>query len=112
MDFERCNLGAVERENELKLDRAAGKIPGEPIRDDRLIILLSGRKGLKCVLVFLFRLNRPFFNRGATFDRFALVADNGFFGKTLSYGLGITLVFGRNIGSDRRGKIDWHSSPV
>ena len=39
MDFERCNLGAVERENELKLDRAGGKIPGEPIRDDRPMTL-------------------------------------------------------------------------
>ena len=92
---------AVERENELKFDGTARKIPGKPVRDDDLAVLLSGRKRLDPVLVFLPCLSLPLLDRGQTFDRLAFVSHDGIFGKALGQGLRITLVLSGDI--DRYG---------
>jgi hypothetical protein len=66
-------LFALEREDELELDRTARKIPGEPVGDDSLVIRLSDRKRFDCVLIFLFRFRVPILDRGQTFDRLVFV---------------------------------------
>ena len=53
MDPQRGNLAAFQPEDELKINRTAGEIPGKPIGDDGLAVLLKGFERLDCVLVLL-----------------------------------------------------------
>jgi hypothetical protein len=54
-DLQRHDLVAVELEDELKVDGTAGEIPGKPVGDDGLAVLVSGRKRLDRVVVLLRR---------------------------------------------------------
>src|SRR6202040_1048019 len=102
-------LVAIERENELKLDGAAWEITGQPIGDDGLAVLLSGREWFDGVLILLFGLNHPFLDRAQAFDRFALVSHHRALSEALRQCLRLAPVGRSDISSDRGWKIGWHT---
>src|SRR5437764_710554 len=101
-NLQRCDLFAIEREDELKLDRTAWEITGQPIGDDGLAVLLSGREWFDGVLILLFGLNHPFLDRGQALDRFAFIPHERALGKALRQYISLTSLRRPDIRSDPR----------
>src|SRR5437764_5371206 len=91
-NLQRCDLFAIEREDELKLDRTAWEITGQPIGDDGLAVLLSAREWFDGVLILLFGLNHPFLDRVQTFDRVNFILHNSALGTAFRQYLRLTPV--------------------
>ncbi len=89
-------------------DRTAWEITGQPIGDDGLAVLLSGREWFDGVLILLFGLNHPFLDRGQALDRFAFIPHERALGKALRQYLRLTSVRRTDISSDRSWKIGRH----
>ena len=86
----------------------AGEITGQPIGDDGLTVLLSGREWFDGVLILLFGLNHPLRYRGQALDRFAFIPHERALGKALRQRLRLTSVRRTDISSDRSWKIGRH----
>src|SRR5947199_9051124 len=63
-DFQRCDLVAVEAEEELQADGATGKVAGKPAGDDDHPVLLLAREWLARVLVLGGGVRLPLPDRG------------------------------------------------
>jgi hypothetical protein len=83
VDLECCDLVAIEAEDELQINGAAGEIPGEPIGHDERAFLPNDRDRLNRVLVLLLRFDLPLLDGGEPFDRLAFVLDYGILGKAM-----------------------------
>src|SRR5438445_4165565 len=107
-NLERNDLVGREFEDELQFDRTAREISGEAIGNDGLAVFLDKFQWLDRVLIFLFRLGLPFFDRRQTFDRLALIPHDHVFGETLVEQIAVAAVLGRDVKGDRLWKIVDH----
>src|SRR3989442_12493242 len=94
MNLERHDPVAVELEDELKVDGAAGEIAGELAGDDGLRAFPGGRERLDRVLVFLPGLRLPLLDRCQASVRLAFVPHDGVFSETLGKGFAFTSIRG------------------
>ena len=81
MDLQRGNLAAFQPEDELKVNRTAGEIPGKPIGNDGLAVLLNGFERLDCVLILLLCLRLPLLDIGQALEGLAPVSHDSMLGE-------------------------------
>src|SRR6266404_5494686 len=109
-DLQRHDLVAMELEDVIEVQRAAGEIGRDPRRNDCLAISLDDAERLDGVLVLPAGLDPPRLDCGDALDRPSLVAHDGIDGETTIHALSVASVLRCKIGVDRCGEMNGHRS--
>src|SRR5580700_3268720 len=88
-DLQRHDLVAMELEDVIEVQWAAGEIARDPGRNDCLAISLDDAERLDGVLVLPAGLDPPRLDRGDAFDRPSLVAHDGIDGEAVIHTLSV-----------------------
>src|SRR5436190_33478 len=110
-DFQRCDLVAVEAEEEPQVDGAAGEVAGKPAGDDDHPVLLLAREWLARVLVLGGGVRLALPDRGLAEIGLPLVLYDGGFREAPGTGIGTFLV-GGEVGDDGFWQIESHGSSL
>jgi len=104
LNLQVCNLVTFEGEDEIRGDRAVGKVPGELAGNDGLALALKDVNRIDPVLELLRILEPPGLDGGKALLGPAFAPDGGIGGKAVGHGIGIVGILRGEVDLDRFGQ--------